>query len=88
MDEDKSKSIIIDEIYMEEREWECIHKIIKKEKYANNEAEHEEPTVTNDPVVKQEEYFDIFKCGENILNKHDAMCKQACMTTPREKYYT
>ena len=41
MDEDESKSIIIDESSTEKVESECVHKNINKEKDANNEAEHE-----------------------------------------------
>ena len=63
-------------------------KIVNKEKYGKNEAENEEPMVTDDPVVKNSSYFDIFECGRNILNKLDAMCERACMITPRDKYYT
>ena len=43
--------------------------------------------VTDDPVVKDTIYFNIFECGKNILNKLDAPCGRACMTTPRDKYY-
>ena len=39
-DEEKSKSIIFNESSMEERESECVHKNINKEKDANNEAEY------------------------------------------------
>ena len=59
----------------------------KQRKYANNESDHEEPTVTNYPVVKEPSYFNIFEYGKNILNKFDATCKQSYMATPRDKYY-
>ena len=52
-----------------------MHKIVNKEKYANNEADHEEHTVTDDSVVKETSFFNIFKCGNNPLNKLDAMCE-------------
>ena len=43
----------------------------------------------DDPiVVKEPIYFNIFECGKNILNRLDAMCKRACMATPRDKYHT
>ena len=61
---------------------------INREKDADNEVDHEELTVTDDPVVKEKIYFNIFKCGKNILNKLDVMCEQACMATPIDKYYT
>ena len=44
--------------------------------------------VTYDPFVKEPVYFNIFKCGKNIMNNVDATCEQACMATPRDKYYT
>ena len=42
--------------------------------------------VTDDSVVKDKIYFNIFECGKNILNKLDALCGLAYMTTPRDKY--
>ena len=63
-------------------------KIVNKEKDAKNEAQHEEHLVTYDPVVKEPSYFKIFQCGKNLLNKLGATCKQACMATSRDKYYT
>ena len=44
--------------------------------------------VTDNPVIKEPRYFNIFECGKKILNRLDAMCEQACMATSREKYYT
>ena len=70
---------------MEESESECAHQSVNKEKYANNEAEYEEPTVTDDPVVKETRYFNIFECTRNILNNIEATCEQACMATPIDK---
>ena len=43
--------------------------------------------VTDDPVVKEPIYFNIFECGKNILNQIDATCERACMENPRDKYY-
>ena len=61
----------------------------KQRKDAKNEAYHEEPTVTHDPIFfKEPIYFNIFKCGKNILNMFDSMCEQVCMATPIDKYYT
>ena len=57
---------------------------INKEKYAKNEG----LTVMDDPVFKESIYFNIFEYGNIILNKLDATCKQACMVTQRDKYYT
>ena len=70
----KSKIIIVDESSMEESESECVYKIVNKEKDAKNEADHEEPTVTDVPFVKEPGYFNIFKFGKNILKKIDAAC--------------
>ena len=60
----------------------------KQVKYANNQAYNEEPTVMDDPVFKEPSCFNIFECGNNFLNKLDAMCEQLCMENPRDKYYT
>ena len=46
----------------------------KKIKNPKNEADHEEPKVTDGPVVKEIGYFDILKRGKNILNNLDATC--------------
>ena len=59
-----------------------------KEKDSINETEHEEPLVTNNPVIKEPRYYKPFECGKNILNSLDVTCKQACMVTSRDKYYT
>ena len=87
-DKDESKIIIFHEISMEESESECVHKNTNKEKDAKNEAEYEEPIFAYDPVVKEPRYFNIFEWGKNILNSLDATYEQACMATPRDKYYT
>ena len=59
---------------MGEDKLECL---INKQKYAKNE-------VTNDVP----RYFNIFKCGQNILNRLDVSYEKACMVTPRYEYYT
>ena len=58
-----------------------------KEKYAKNEAEYEETSVTYDPFVKETIYLNILECGNNILNKIDTTYERVCMATPRDKYY-
>ena len=88
MEEEESKIIIVNESSMEESESECAHKSVNKEKDANSESEHEEPTVMYDPVIKEPRCFNIFECGKNLLNKIDANFKLACMATPRDKYHT
>ena len=72
-----------DEISTEESESESFHKSInnKKEKYAIDETKHEEPSVTDNPVINELIYFNLFECGKNILNRLDAMCEQSCMAT-------
>ena len=87
-DEKKQKNIIGDEINLEESKSECIHKSVDNEKDAKNEAYHEEPRFTDDPFAKEPIYFSIFECVNNLLNKLEATCKQACMATPRDKSYT
>ena len=44
----------------------------KQIKDANNEAEHEELSSMDNSFVKDPEYFNIFECVNNILNKIDA----------------
>ena len=59
----------------------------KQIKDANNEAEHEELSSMDNSFVKDPEYFNIFECVNNILNKIDATREWACMATPRDRYY-
>ena len=59
----------------------------KQRKYANNETEHEDPLVTENLVVKETSYFNLFECGKNILNRLDTTCKRLCMEGSRDKYY-
>ena len=63
-------------------------KIINEGKDAKNKKEHEEPLVTYNSVVKEPSYFNLFKCGKNLLSRLDAACEKACMETSRYKYYT
>ena len=86
--EDESKIITVDKSSTKESESECVHKSVNKGKYANNEVENEETSVTDNPVVKEPRYFNIFECGENLLNNIIATCKRACMANSRNKYYT
>ena len=84
MDKDESRGIIVNECYTKEEETEFIHNNINKQKYAKNEAEYEESSVTNEVP----RYFNIFECGRNILNRLDVTYEQACMATTKEKFYT
>ena len=68
---------MIDESSKEESESESVHKSINKnkEKDTFDETEHEEPLVTDNPVINDLRYFNLFECGKNILNRIDATCK-------------
>ena len=44
--------------------------------------------MTDNLVTNRLRYFNLFKCGKNILNRLDATYKQACVSTSREIYYT
>ena len=89
-DERKSESLIADEISTEKNDSESVHKSINtnKEKYAIYETEHEEPLVTDNLFINEPRYFNLFKCGKNLLNNLDDRCKRACMATSRSKNYT
>ena len=56
-------------------------KYINKQKYAKNEAEYEESSVTNEVPS----YFNVFKCGRKILNIIDVAYEWACMATTKDK---
>ena len=66
-DKYESKGIIVNECSTEEDESEFIHKIINIQKYTKNEAEYKGSSVTDEALI----YFNIFKCGKNILNRLD-----------------
>ena len=44
----ESKSIVVEKCYTKEKESECFHKSINKQKDENNEAEYEEYSVTDE----------------------------------------
>ena len=89
MEEDKSKGIIVNECSMEDEKSESkgiiINKcsteedksecVINKQKYANNEVTYDVPS-----------YFNVLKCGRNILDRIDVSYERACMVTAREEY--
>ena len=83
----ESKSVIVHEISTEESKSESIHKSINtnKKKGAIDETEDEEPLVTDNPVINDPSYFNLFECGKNFLNKLDATCERACMENSRDK---
>ena len=80
-EEYKSKGIIVNKCFTEEDESECFQKNINKQKDANNKANYEEYSVTDEVPS----YFNIFECGRNILNRLDVMNERACMATPKDK---
>ena len=45
--------------------------------------EYKQPSVTKEVTS----YFNIFECGKNILDRLDFTYEQACIATPKEKYY-
>ena len=47
------------------------------------DAEYKESSVTKEVTS----YFNIFKCGRNLLDRLDVTYEQACMATPKDKYY-
>ena len=56
---------------------------IDKQKDANNEAEYEESSVTDEVPI----CFNIFKLGKDILNRIDMTYERACMATQEDEYY-
>ena len=86
-DEGEPERVIFDESSTEENEPESAHKSINKnkEKYAIDEADHEDPLVTDNPVTNRPVYFNLLECGKNILNRLDATCKQVLMETSRDR---
>ena len=57
---------------------------MNKQKYAKNESEYEESSVTDKLPI----YFNIFDCGGNLLNIPDVTYEQSCMSTAKENYCT
>ena len=74
-DKSESEIGIVDEISTEESKSKRVHKSINKnkEKYVIDEKKDEEPSVTDNPVINEPIYFNLFGCGINPLNKIDAM---------------
>ena len=54
-DEGKPESVIADKLYTEESKLKSVHEIINEEKYAIDEAEHEEPPVTDNQFSRIQE---------------------------------
>ena len=85
VDQGESEGVIADESLTQESESEIINKIIitNKEKYEIDETEHEEPLVTDNPVINGQIYFNLFQYGKDLLNSLDVTCEQAYMVTLR-----
>ena len=45
-----------------------------------NKKEHKEPSV----IKEVKSYFNILKCGRNLLDQIDVKCQQAFMATPQD----
>ena len=60
----------------------------KKERDAIYVTEDEKHLVTDNPVINEPRYFNIFESGKNNLNSIDTTCERACMETSKYKYYT
>ena len=56
-------------------------KYYQKQKESNNEAEHEESSITDEMLS----HFNILERGKNILNRIDVTYEQECMATPKDK---
>ena len=86
----ESEIVIVNEVDTEERESKSIHKSINtnKGKYVIDESDHEEHPVTDNQVINDPSYFNLFECSTNIFNRLYVMCKWACMATSRDRYYT
>ena len=82
--EGESKIIIVKKGSTEEDKSECVHKNNNKTKYAKNEAEYEEYSVTNEVPS----CFNIFEFGRNLWKILDVTYERACTATQKEEYYT
>ena len=89
MEERKSESVIANENSMEESKSEIVHKSINtnKEKYAIDETKYEEHLVTENLVINDLIYFNLFKCGKTFSDNVYATCERACMETSKDTYY-
>ena len=81
--ESESESLIVDGSSTDESESESVHKSIntEKEKDEIDETEDEEPPETDNPVINDTIYFNLFEWSKHTLNRLDATCGRACMAT-------
>ena len=72
-DKSKSQTVIGDESSTEDRKSESVHKSINtnEEKYAIDETENKETSVTDNSVINRTICFNLFKCGKIFLNSLD-----------------
>ena len=80
-DKGEPESVIVDESSTEGSESESAQKSINtnEEKYVIYEIEHEEHLITDNLVIKETRYLNLFKCGKNLFNRLDSTRKQVCM---------
>ena len=67
MDDGKPESVISNKSSTEDSKSESVHKIINEEKYAIDEAEHEEPPITDNHFSRIQAiltYSSVVKCLE------------------------
>ena len=99
-DKDESKEIIVHETFSEnqskdisESEFNIIHETLSQNNSVDvpenvitelKDDKHKEPSVTK----KVTSYFNIFKCGRNLLDQLDVTYQQAFMaTSSQDEYY-
>ena len=98
-DEDQSKEIIVQETLSENNSKdisESERNIVNETLSQNNSMDVPENTITE---LKEEEhkehsmtekvtsYFNIYKCGSNLLDRLDVTYQRVFMATPKDKYY-
>ena len=98
-DEDESKEIIVHETLLENNSTEISESernIVNGTLSQNNSADVTENTITE---LKDEEhkehsvtekvkiYFNIYKCGRNLLDRLGVKYQREFMATPKDKYY-
>ena len=99
-DKDESKRIIVHKSLSDncstdvnESERNIVNKSLSQKNSANvseytikelKGKEYNEPSLTKEVNI----YFNIFKCGRNLLDRLDVTYQRAFMTTPQDKYYT
>ena len=89
MNEGESESSIVNET-LSHNDSADVDELCSKEKdileyiIEQKDAEYKESSVTKEGAG----YFKIFECGQNLLDILDVKYERACMSTPKDKYYT